>query len=72
MRRKNNGVDNNITECITMARKALIEYPGNEKLMCSLAAVLYTAGYVRYGEYHLIDKEGYSVYGTEKHSQYAE
>lgn len=72
IRRKNNGVDNNITECITMARKALIEYPGNRKLMCALAAVLYTAGYVRYGEYHLIDKEGYSVYDTEKHRQYAE
>lgn len=72
MRRKNNGVDNNITECIAFAREALIEFPGNEKLMLRLASVLYTAGYVRYGECHLINDEGYSVYDTEKHKTYAE
>lgn len=71
MRRKNNGVDNNITECIAFAREALIEFPGNEKLMLRLASVLYTAGYVRYGEGHLIDAEGYSVYDTQKHKEYA-
>lgn len=35
MKRKNNGVDNNIRECIAFARNALIEFPGNEKLMLS-------------------------------------
>lgn len=72
MKRKNNGVDNNIRECIAFARNALIEFPGNEKLMLSLASVLCTAGYVRYGECHLIDDEGYSVYDTEKHKTYEE
>ena len=37
-----------------------------------MASVLYTAGYVRYGECHLIDDEGYSVYDTEKHKTYEE
>lgn len=72
MIRQNNGVDNNISECIAIARNALVEFPGNEKLMLSLASVLYTAGYVRYGECHLIDEEGYSVYDTEKHKTYEE
>ena len=72
MRWQNNGVDNNITECIATARDALVEFPGNDKLMLSLASVLYAAGYVRYGECHLTDEEGYSVYDTEKHRGYAE
>ena len=72
MIRQNNGVDNNISECIAVARNALVEFPGNEKLMLSLASVLYTAGYVRYGECHLIDEEGYSVYDTKKHRTYEE
>ncbi len=72
MRRKNNGTDRNIPECIALARDALVEFPGNDRLMVCLASTLYTAGYVRYGEYHLIDKEGYSVYDTERHKGYAE
>lgn len=72
MKWKNNGVDHNITECIAFAREALAEFPGNDRLMLSLASVLYTAGYVRYGESHLIDGEGYSVYDTKKHRDYAE
>ena len=69
---KNNGVDINIDECISFARNALIEFPGNEKLMLCLASVLYNAGYVRYGEYHLTDNEGYDVLDTEKHRTYSE
>lgn len=72
MRWQNNGVDNNITECIAFARDALVEFPSNDKLMLSLASVLYTAGYVRYGECHLVDEEGYSVYDTQKHRTYEE
>ena len=72
MKRQNNGVDHNITECIAVARNALVEFPGNEKLMLALASVLNTAGYVRYGECHLIDQEGYSVYDTGKHRTYEE
>lgn len=72
MRWRNNGVDNNITECITFARNALVEFPGNEKLMVSLASLLYTAGYVRYGEFHLTDEDGYSVYDRQRHQGYSE
>ena len=72
MKWKNNGVDHNITECIAVARDALIEFPGNDKLMLSLASVLFTAGYVRYGECHLVNEEGYTIYDTEKHKTYAE
>ena len=69
---QNNGVNINIDECITVARNALIEFPGNEKLMLCLASVLYNAGYVRYGEYHLSDAEGYDILDVERHRTYAE
>ncbi len=68
----NKGVDVNIDQCIALARDAMIEYPGQEKLMLCLAQVLYKAGGVRYGEAHLTDAEGYSVYDTERHKGYAE
>ena len=72
MNSRNNGVDINIDECIALAREAIIEFPTSEKIMLCLADVLYNAGYVRYGEYHLIDAEGYNVYDTERHRYYAE
>ena len=68
----NSGKDVCITECIALARSALVEFPGNEKLMLALASVLYKAAYVRYGESHFIDEEGYSVYDTGKHRTYEE
>ena len=58
---QNNGEDINIDACISFARNALIEFPDNEKIMLSLASVLYNAGYVRYGEHNLSDDEGYDV-----------
>ena len=69
---QNNGVDINIDECIALARAALIEFPGNEKIMLCLASVLYNAGYVRYGEYHLQNNEGYDIYDVERHRNYTE
>ena len=72
MNRLNSGKDVCITECIAKARSALVEFPGNERLMLSLASALYKAAYVRYGECHLIDEEGYSVYDTQKHKTYEE
>jgi len=68
----NRGKDVCIAECIALARSALVEFPGNEKLMLSLASVLCKAGYVRYGECHLTDGEGYDIYDTEKHKSYEE
>ena len=72
MNQLNSGHDVCITECIALARSALGEFPGNEKLMLCLASALYKAAYVRYGECHLNDEEGYSVYDVEKHKTYEE
>ena len=72
MNRQNNGVNVNIDECITLARNALIEFPGTERLMLCLASVLFNAGYVRYGERHLIDAQGYGMYDADTHRTYAE
>lgn len=72
MLRQNNGIDRSLSECIAAARNALIEFPGNEKLMLCLASALYTAGGVRHGESHLIDEEGYGIYDVERHKTYAE
>ena len=72
MNLQNNGVDINIDECIALARNALIEFPGNETIMLCLASVLYNAGYVRYGEYHLTDEEGYDVLDVKRHQTYGE
>ena len=69
---ENNGVDVSMDACIALAREALIEFPGNEKLTLALASALYTAGYVRYGEHHIDDANGYSVYDTERHRKYTE
>ncbi len=72
MNRQNNGEDVNIEECISLARDALVEFPGNEKIMLCLATVLYNAGYARYGERHYDDAEGYDVYDVKAHKTYAE
>lgn len=72
MKQKNNGADVNTGDMIAFARAALVEYPGNPELMASLASVLYTAGYSRYGEHHLTDEDGYDVYDNARHRTYAE
>lgn len=72
MLRQNNGVDHNLSACIATARNALVEFPGNQKLMLCLASALYTAGGVRYGEAHLIEEEGYGIYDVQTHRTYPE
>ena len=72
MNSQNNGEDVCMDECIRLAREGVAEFPGNEKMMFCLASVLYNAGYVRYGENHLTDSEGYDVLNAERHSTYAE
>ncbi len=72
MNSRNNGEDINIDECISFARNALIEFPGNERIMLCLASVLYNAGYVRYGEHHLSDDDGYDILDVETHRTYSE
>ena len=72
MNRENNGEDVNMDECVSLAREALIEFPGNETLTLALASVLYNAGYVRRGEHYLEDPEGYSLYDVQRHRTYPE
>lgn len=72
MIRQNNGKDVSMDACITLAREALIEFPGNDKLTLALAGALYNAGYVRHGEHHLVDAEGYGVYDIGRHRKYPE
>ena len=72
MNRENNGQDVCMDACIALAREALIEFPGNEKLTLALASALYNAGYVRHGEHHLDGEDGFSVYDTVRHRGYSE
>ncbi len=72
MNRENNGEDVSMDECIRLAREGLVEFPGNERVMLCLADILYNAGYVRYGEFHSTDEEGYEVFDVERHKKYAE
>ena len=72
MIRQNNGKDVSMDACITTAREALIEFPGNEKLTLVLASALYNAGYVRHGECHIVGADGYRVYDMERHQKYPE
>ncbi|MEA4831378.1 MAG: helix-turn-helix transcriptional regulator [Oscillospiraceae bacterium] len=72
MNKENNGVDVCIDRCLQLAREAMVEFPGNERIMLCLASVLYNTGYVRYGEHHLTDTEGYDVYDVERHKTYTE
>lgn len=72
MNLQNNGKDVSMDACISLAREALIEFPGNEKLTLALASALYNAGYVRHGEFHLVDADGYGIYDIERHQKYPE
>lgn len=72
MDRRNAGRDVCVDACIRMAREGIAEYPGSEELMLCLASVLYNAGYVRHGEHHLTDSEGYDIYDTQRHRGYEE
>lgn len=66
LNRKNNGVDICVDECLSLAREGLIEFPQDERLMYCLAYALCNAGYVRHGEYHYTDENGYDRFDAEK------
>lgn len=72
MNLRNNGSDVCMDECIQFARESLSEFPENEKIMLCLASALYNAGYVRHGEHHLTDEQGYDVFDVERHRTYPE
>ena len=72
MNRENNGIDLSLDECIALARGALIEFPGNEKLTAALASVLFNAGSIRRGEFHIDSEDGFEVCDVERHRLYPE
>lgn len=69
MKRQNDGEDVCMAACIAAARNALIEFPGDEKLLFCLATSLYQAGYVWDGERHLTDRDGYDALDVARHQQ---
>ena len=72
MNRENNGEDVSLDACIALARETAAEFPGNGSVQLALADVLYNAGYVRHGERHYDDAEGYDRFDTALHSTYPE
>ena len=72
MNLQNNGIDVNMDECISLAREALIEFPGNERITFELACALFNAGYVRHGEHHISAEDGFTVYDVVRHQKYSE
>ena len=72
MNAENNGEDVNVDECIALAREASAEFPGNGSVLLCLGDVLYNAGYVRHGERHFTDGDGYDRFDTELHRTYPE
>ena len=62
------GDDDWVDECVNILREGLAEFPGNEKLLITLAETLWEAGWRRhgefggYGEYGGYDDEGYILY----------
>ncbi|MBR5948812.1 MAG: helix-turn-helix transcriptional regulator [Clostridia bacterium] len=72
MNKLNNGIDVNLDECIALARGAVIEFPGNEKLTAALASVLFNTGSVRRGEFHIDSEDGFEVCDVERHRLYPE
>lgn len=61
------GKDEGVDECISYLRDALIEFPGNERIMMRLAVVLRDAGFVRYGQHPIWDENGYFAEDVELH-----
>lgn len=61
-----------IDRCVAILREGLAEFPGNEKLLITLAETLWEAGWRRhgefggYGEYGGYDDEGYILYCYDK------
>jgi transcriptional regulator with XRE-family HTH domain len=72
MNQINNGKDINLDACIALAREAVIEFPGNEKLTAALASVLCNTASIRRGEYHVDSADGFEVCDAARHRTYPE
>ena len=64
---KARGDDEWVDECLPILREGLAEFPGNEKLLITLAETLSEAGWRRHNEWLYYDEEGYMQYSYDVH-----
>lgn len=65
------GDDEWVDECLTILREGLAEFPGNEKLLITLAETLWEAGWRRNGEWVGYDDEGFIQYSYDRQKKNA-
>ncbi len=59
--------EQDVDKRLTMLRSALVEFPGNEKIMYELAAALSEAGWRHLHEHLRYNEKGYLVHDIERH-----
>ncbi len=64
---KTRGDDEWVDECLAILREGLAEFPGNEKLLITLAETLSEAGWRRHCEWVCYDDEGYMQHSYDVH-----
>lgn len=60
------GDDSWVDECIAILREGLAEFPGNERLLITLAETLWEAGWRRHREWIYYDEDGFIQYCYDK------
>jgi len=63
------GDDEWVDECLTILREGLAEFPGNEKLLITLAETLSEAGWRRHNEWVYYDEEGFMRHDYDVHQE---
>ncbi|MBQ7669282.1 MAG: helix-turn-helix transcriptional regulator [Clostridia bacterium] len=66
---KARGDDEWVDECLAILREGLAEFPGNEKLLITLAETLSEAGWRRYKERTYYDEDGFMRLDHEAHRE---
>ena len=63
------GDDGWVDECVAILREGLVEFPGNERLLITLADTLSEAGWRSFGERCCYDEEGFMRHDRDYHSE---
>lgn len=66
---KARGDDEWVDEALSILREGLAEFPGNERLLITLAETLSEAGWRRHGERIYYDEEGFQHHDHDRHSE---
>ncbi|MBR7032801.1 MAG: helix-turn-helix transcriptional regulator [Clostridia bacterium] len=66
---KSRGDDGWVDECVSILREGLAEFPGNERLLITLAETLSEAGWRRHKEWVYYDEEGYMRHNYDVHRE---